>query len=328
MILVTGDWHFSDNPRDEYRHQWQKKLRAMVKKHNVTRTIVLGDICEKKDYHSAALVNRVVGHFARLARLCSVIVLKGNHDYVSEDSPFYEFLKRIPNVTWIGIPTDMIDVGLFLPHTNDWQRDWAKIKLSDHKWIFAHQTFEGARVGTRKLKGVRTDLFHPDSTIISGDIHQPQQIGYNLFYVGAPYTVDFGDDYEPRVILIDKGKRQSIPCSGPQKRLFTVDTKGSVLKLTGTNDHDHEKDILKIMVKLEKKDQPDWINIKNKIKSMFEDDGYVVHSVLPLMDKSPTVHRLAKRQARTDKQLLQDYAVQQGMDERVLKTGLFIMEKT
>ena len=90
--LVTGDWHFSDNPRDDYRHAYMKKLMRLIKRKKVNNLIVLGDLTEEKDRHSAWLVNQVVLHFAELSQLCKIYILRGNHDYVDPDTPFFSFL--------------------------------------------------------------------------------------------------------------------------------------------------------------------------------------------------------------------------------------------
>src|SRR5205814_1607714 len=103
---------------------------------------------------------------------------------------------------------------LFLPHTNNYKRDWKGLDFSKYQWIFAHNTFQGANIGPRRLEGIPTSIFPRNAKVISGDIHVPQHFG-PIEYVGAPYRIDFGDDYEPRVLFLstkdEKRCIESIP---------------------------------------------------------------------------------------------------------------------
>lgn len=246
MILVTADWHLSDNPRDNYRHLWQQQLRDMIEEYCVEVLLVLGDLTEEKDRHRAGLVNKVVDHLYQLGQLCQVIVISGNHDYVNPATPFYGFAHRIKGITWVGIKDrsspkkealdklGMIGDALFLPHTTDYKRDWKGLKLNTYDWIFTHNTFHNADIGNgqRVESGIPVTVFGDRPQVISGDVHIPQKLG-PVTYVGAPYLIDFGDSYEPRVLLIDKkGQMRSIKTSGPQKRLVTVEFIGGAMTVT------------------------------------------------------------------------------------------------
>ena len=323
QILVTADLHFSENPRDEYRHEFQRELRNIVKKHDVSRVIILGDLTEAKDRHSAELVNRIVDHFYKLTALCDVTFLRGNHDYLtSPDNPFFAFLSRIEHISWINNPT-AIGTWLYLPHTTDYKNDWKQFKFSDFDTIFCHQTFEGADTGFKQLTGIPTSIFPKSVKVLSGDIHVPQDLG-TVTYVGAPYTVDFGDNYEPRMLLLDSKDMISIPCPGPQKRY--VERKRNSEFIT---EHKLNKgDILKVKADFEPGLALSWQQIKQEVKDWAEDKGYIVHSIQPIVTHKKMKKTQNKKAAQSDEDLLAAYGKARGINESVLKTGLWLMENS
>lgn len=330
MILVTADLHLNDNPRDAYRHNFMSGiLPSLIKKHNVELLLILGDITDDKDAHKSWLVNHIVDHFVELAKLCPIIVTKGNHDYTDADNPFFEFLGEIDNVSWITKPKKLIldtkagTKALFLPHTSFYKKDWADLSFKDCDYIFAHQTFQGAAVGPRKMDGIPLDTFPKDACVISGDIHQPQTFG-QITYVGSPYLVDFGDNFKPRVLLLDKGKTQSIPCPGPQKRLVEIISLTDLKKYKGLN----PDDILKVRYHLDAADHAQWPEIKAQISKWGEDNEYVIYLIQPVIDRgSGASTQKRKVVSRTDEELLATYSKSRAVNETTLKTGMNLMRK-
>jgi DNA repair exonuclease SbcCD nuclease subunit len=341
--LVTADLHLNDQVRDHYRHLFLRTFRDLCRKHKVDTAIILGDITDAKDRHSSWLVNQIVDHFYKLAGICEhVIVLRGNHDYVSEAHPFFMLLRRVGGIRYINQPTTEKNVStsgsgvftrpsLWLPHTNNPKKEWAGIDTKGAELIFAHQTFNGASIGPRKLEGIDPDELLPGKAqIISGDIHVPQTFG-RVTYVGAPYTVDFGDNYFPRVLLLDTERGWSnahsfkaIPCDGPQKRLIEA------ISLEGAK-RECEKvatsgDILKIRIAVDSIER--WPETREAIREWCTKQGLVPHIVQPLLKaKSSMASKQAVSAARSDSQALKDYGRLRKVDEPVLKTGLSLLEE-
>ena len=107
----------AENPRDAYRGQFQKWLRDYVTAHNeIDDVYILGDLTEASDRHSAWLVNQVVDNIHALSRLCSVTIICGNHDRADADQPFFEFAKRLNDVTWINKPKMIRPLGIPAAH--------------------------------------------------------------------------------------------------------------------------------------------------------------------------------------------------------------------
>lgn len=336
-ILVTGDFHFSDSQRDFYRHEFQKWLRDTVRKHHVDLVIVLGDLTEAKDEHGAWLVNRVVDHVHRLLRECDVLIIRGNHDYVDPSTPFYAFLRRLPGVAWVNMPTDAKDLPiaafkgmgrtLLLPHTSDHDKDWKGLRIHDCQWVFTHNTFQDVYIGHgQHLSGIPLGTVSGGPRVFSGDIHIPQQLG-PVCYVGAPYLIDFGDDYSPRVILInDKKEAISLPCPGPQKRLLEVaDLKVDLAKAKGIN----PGDILKVRIKIDLADHAKWPQLKQKVKDWGAECGYVIHTVQPVRTEQRRAlgAKRLERARKSDVALLEAYATQRGVPDKTIKTGRILLRQ-
>lgn len=327
--LVTGDWHLNDNPRDQYRHDHQKVLRSVIGKYGVHKLVILGDLTDEKDYHSAWLTNTIAGYVAELAALCRVIIVRGNHDAVTPDEPFFRFLGLIEGVTWVNSPR-VIDGELYLPYTDNWKRDWEeKLDRGRKDWdrfelAFTHNTFDGVRIGHGEtLKGIPLTALGSITTF-SGDIHIPQTLG-NITYVGAPYLVDFGDDYDPRLILIAETIK-SLKLPGRQKRLVEIKSLDGLKKVEGVN----PGDILKVRVQLSSADHAKWPAMQEAIRKWGADNNYQVHTVVPLVLDGRTRQDASVRRSRTrrdDKALVTEYGKARGIAQPTLKVGLELMEE-
>jgi len=329
MLLITADLHLNANPRDEYRHEFQKELRAMVRKYKPAGVALLGDLTDFKDEHPAVLVNRIVDHLYRLAQLAPVVVLRGNHDMAGEPA-FFAFAGRSEGIWWVGAPTmpgelenaptallEALGKALFLPHSHDPRREWADLPKWA-RWIFAHQTFAGARNerGT-VLDGAPPSLIPKGARVVSGDVHVPQD-GL-VTYVGAPYTIDFGDDYAPRVLLLQNDKLTSLPCTGPQKRLI-------IFKHGNTIHNAKPGDIVKIQVQLDRGDYARWGEIKDKAASWAQKLELNVHMIQPVVAAAARMSSKRPRsEPKSDRELVENYAKAAKLDELTVKVGMNLL---
>jgi hypothetical protein len=328
-ILVTADLHLNDNPRDQYRHDFLiKYLPAMVQKYHAEELYILGDLTDEKDRHGAQLVNSLVDQLTNLTQFCHIVILRGNHDYVVPNHPFYGFLKNIHRIAWVNEPRIEEGNFVFLPHTTNYQRDWQSLDFLG-KTIFAHNTFEGADVGNRRLEGIPTDIFPQGTKVYSGDIHVPQRFG-SITYVGAPYLVDFGDSYEPRVLVLDGKKVISVKCPGPQKRLVEIERMGNdALLQVQVQGNLKAGDILKVRVKVNSADYAHWSEIRDKVRQWGDKQGYVINMVKPVVDQSQqTFKKKLRAGPKSDEQLLNEYAkTRNDIDDRTLKAGMELMRE-
>lgn len=287
-FIFTSDIHLDDSPANEYRWGLFPWLKEQAIKNKVDYVIIGGDITDRKDNHEAVFVNRIIDSLVDLAKSVRVIVYKGNHDFIDEDTPFFKFinLMGMENLVYYIKPTErrLNDKNcLFLPCTRNHTEVWEDLDFSKYDIIFCHETFKGAisESGIR-LDGISSDIFAGASArVISGDIHVPQRLS-NIEYCGAPYRIRFGDSFDARVILYDKDviKNLHYPCM----RKHTVELFDS--EDTSWVDTVSEGDQVKFRVNLKRSDMHDWDRHKQKLLQLAKAHKITVHGVeLKLLNK-------------------------------------------
>ena len=314
--LITADLHLAAGDRDAYRLDFVRTtLLELVQKHKVDQLLVLGDITEIKDNHPAILVNQVVEAFTVLAKSTEVVILQGNHDFAHKAYPFFEFLKYVEGIVWVGQPTYM-DNCLFLPHTRDYKTDWKDLNFENLDFIFAHNTFIGASANGQKMSGIPIDIFPEDAMVLSGDIHEPQTFGV-VTYTGAPYLCNHGDSYQPRVLLLDGLACKSVKVHGPQKRLIQVTWPEEI-------EHNAEPgDIVKIRVQLKMEHVADWAGIRADIQDWAVTRELKVHTIQPVVEVVPGERQslIKGGSPRTDEQFLDSFIKRTGIDLKTAEVG-------
>lgn len=331
--LATADIHASANPRDAYRWVFlEQTLPAMIAEHAVERVLVLGDLTEQKSGHSPELVNRLVDAFVAIAERAQVYILKGNHDYVAEDVPFFRYMRHLPRVRWINEPTRLRLRGLgdclFLPHTS--RIDELTSTIHEADWYFCHQTFAGADLGGRKADGASAPFPSSRGRAVSGDVHVPQKLG-RVTYVGSPYAVDFGDDAEWRVLLLGDNKVRSVPVPGPQKRLVSI--------VGEFNERDlrvHQKifrvvrpgDVVKVRVELSAATKASRADVRARVREWAVSEGIQLYATEIIAPKALPERAAHDRHRATDEELVRAYAKKMGQGKVTVAAGLKIVEET
>ena len=327
--IVTADIHISKSLIDAYRTVFLKEtLPALVDKYKPDQLLVLGDITQDKDMHPASLVNEVVEGFHKLASLCHVIILQGNHDYSSIDYPFFKFLDCIDNIRWISSPTEL-DGCLYLPHTRDHKKDWQGLQFEDRDYIFAHNTFTGARANGQTLAGITTTIFPDDAFVLSGDIHEPQTLG-PVTYIGSPYAVNFGDDFQPRMLLLDDLEVKSIKLYGRSKKLISWDwSKDSDKLCDGWEAYNPgiEGDIVKIQVYIGMEHVAKWPEIRQQVEAWAVSNKFVIHTITPVVTyEAGERQKHIKSVRRSDSQYVEAFVKRSGVDADTAKVGKSIAD--
>lgn len=326
--VATADLHVSVNPRDAYRWRFiEETLPALVEERRARRVLLLGDLTEQKDGHQAELVNRLVDAVARLGELAPVYVLKGNHDYVAEDSPFFRFLGRVPRVQWINEPTELHLRGLgsclFLPYTRSLE-DWVHF-MDSYDWFFCHQTFGGADLGTRKAEG-SAPPFSNNAHVVSGDVHVPQKVG-PVTYVGAPYTVDFGDSFKPRVLLLREGRApQSVPVPGPQKRLVVLSGRDPLSGLAMRHPIS-AGDVVKVRVELPAGSETSRAEARARVRAWAGEIGVDLYATEVVAPRAAAPRADRDRGRASDADLVRQYAKRMGRGKSTAAVGLRMTEE-
>lgn len=317
--LLIGDLHLTDRERDAYRFDIFKWIRKQQEKHAPNETILMGDICDKKDKHSSLLVNKVVESLLTLKP--PVSILMGNHDYIEPTNPFFKFLNKIDGVSFITKPTK-VGVWSFIPHIRDeklFAEACAQVPLAT-KYLFIHQTFEGsiAESGARlsgfsqsaleKLKGVK---------VYAGDVHKPQVSGL-VTYVGAPYQIRFGDDFTPRCILLEDSKEKNLYFEAPHKWSLTIGDPQEILD----NSDLMEGDQIKVTLELAREEAVGWQDYKDKVRKNCEKLGLQVFGIdLKVAGSAAKKKRIAELKTRSHADVLKAFCINENVPTYIQEVG-------
>lgn len=280
--LLISDLHLSNNPRDVYRWKLFTWLRDAIPKHSVKYLFILGDLCEEKDRHPAQLVNRVVDELFltyRQTGLTTVYILRGNHDGIDPNTSYFKFLGKYPSIQFIETPfaTPFCDREvLMLPHTTNPKAAWEHVEFHLADYVFMHATIRGAvSESGMQLDGIPPGLLATArrAKIYSGDVHVPQKVKsgrVEVEYIGAPYPVRFGDNFEPRAILIEKFRTsRSLAIPSIQRQTITITPKNTEIPLKTLNSGDQ----VKIRIQLTPSEYGDWAKLKRQVVSACSEAG-------------------------------------------------------
>jgi len=111
--------------------------------------------------------------------------------------------------------------------------------------VLSHNMPVGMRINKRRMEGVALDVLG-DVPVLNGHVHFPQKDG-NLWCVGAPYPIVFGDDYVPRILTANASLRiHSTPCLSfaPQVRKRVMRIREPADLVGGIEEGDHIRVIL------------------------------------------------------------------------------------
>lgn len=330
-ILLTADLHLTDRPKDEYRFDIFPWIAAQVRKYDIDQVCILGDLTEFKDHHSARLVNRIVDELSRVP--CDVHILKGNHDYIDPQTPFFMFLVELEHVTYRVHPMEEVLGGLhilFLPHTPDpteaqWEERVSKFKPD---LILTHACFAGATSRGTTLGGLDAEgLFgRSKASVWSGDIHEPQKVG-PVEYVGAPYHVTFGEDFEPRVVLLEGRKHaKDLHFPAPRKITLNIESPSDLLKVKALR----EGDQVKVRLALSRSEFVDWPRYKKDIREACEKLGVLLTGaeIEEHGDgKGSRADLVQKMSRRTPKEVVEAFCDREKLHGLVREVGIGLAEQ-
>ncbi len=279
-ILLTTDLHLTEKGEDSYR--WDLFPWIIDNYKNKVHTVfITGDLTDRKNYHADFFVNKVVNSIRSLAKHFNVYILCGNHDYdVDPTQPFFGFLGKYNSVNYILVPTIRQNI-LFLPHSRKPGEDWGilnKPETSNLDAIFMHQTFRGAITESGyELGGISSKRFERfGCPIFSGDIHVQQQLG-PITNVGCPYHIRYGDQFEPRVLLLNrKFETQDVHFPAPRKLMLDIDPYSDIPKLM----KNHDGDKVKVRIHLARDQFDSWPVYRDLVRETARNMGLKLHSII------------------------------------------------
>lgn len=232
-VICIGDPHFKIGNQIDTDEMEEKIIQAISDlKPNLI--VCLGDILDRHELINVFPLSRATNFLHNLSKLTQLVILIGNHDrpnnsdFLSENHPF-NALKLWPNTTVVD-KTVVLEIHghnfVFVPYVSPGKfNDALKTHpllinqdfLNENKSetveeqmnitaIFAHQEFKGAKMGA--IISEIGDIHKLSSPlVISGHIHDFDELQPNLFYTGTPLQHAYGDSDDKTISLFSFDKK-------------------------------------------------------------------------------------------------------------------------
>lgn len=327
MDLLISDLHLTENPLEEYRWKVFEWVYDLTEKHDIDKIYILGDLTEKKDHHSSKLVNRLVEDLILISKQVNEIyILRGNHDCIDPEWPFFLFLNSHKNIYYHDEPV-FVGNDLFLPHSKDLKADLNSFDIPPKELykgihrIFLHQTIKGGKAGNgMDLEGFSPDIFAGyNGLIFSGDLHKPQEVR-PVVYVGSPYPVYFGDDFIGGAILLDGDKWERIQYKTIRRVMLDVDFATQPVKQHFTV---HKGDQFKVRILVNRSDSDKFDGYKKLVRQEIENrQGIVVSMELKIaQEKQNTMAKKRKFKNLDPETIFNRHCKTENLDEFYQRKG-------
>lgn len=330
--LIITDLHLTENPNDEYRWDIFNVARNFIVENACENLFILGDIFDKKDKHSSALLNKLVGYLKEIKDFIPITILQGNHDYFKD--PYNAFLKvlgEIEGITWIDEPCLLEEFNAwFLPHSRQPEDDWNHLKIyleqNNIDFVFMHQSVIGSKTESHYelTEGLSPSYFENVSAkIISGDIHVPQIVG-KVNYIGMQYPKNYGDDFQPRMLFIDNNYLKWILLKTINKHSINIEVTvdDNIEKVLKSVLQENDQCIVNLL--LSNSELSNWAHYKEITKQVCKDLKVYLHEVkMAKLDdnvNNPELKNLHKHYFNT-KEIFQKFSEIEKLDEELIKIG-------
>lgn len=217
-ILVIGDTHFKPKNIEEGDELIAKCVEVAANL-NPTKIVLLGDILDTHEVAKNGPWKQACRFIDELSQITEVYVIMGNHDLINQkqfltDNHFFNPLKKWPNVFIVDTPM-AVDIGkgkiVLCPYVFPGRFEEAldcMINLGgceeDFDWrtdalcVMAHQEILSVVYGGKA--STKGDPWSPEyPPLLCGHIHDPFQIGDNVFYPGSSRQVDSNEPPDKRI---------------------------------------------------------------------------------------------------------------------------------
>jgi DNA repair exonuclease SbcCD nuclease subunit len=215
-ILVIGDPHFRpDNARAT--EEFTKKIVQLIIDRDPDFVVVLGDVLHTHEKLHSLVMNQAVHFLDELRKLKKTFVLVGNHDMSSNtqflnDNHWMNALKNKDNLVIVDRVVHYRDYVLCpyvypgrLREALDTCDGWESARV-----LFLHQEMKGCKMGA--IISEEGDIWDSDnSLIVSGHIHDKQQVRGNIYYPGSALQHGFGESGDKVVSLITDSAMETKP---------------------------------------------------------------------------------------------------------------------
>ncbi len=188
----------------------------------------------------------------------------GNHEILDKNRNFYAtaMLDNYPYITVVDTPLKLDNGVSFLPYMETESVNEVLPYISN-KILFSHIDIQGSRLNSFHIMDTGAnilklkDLFN---VVINGHIHSYQNLGHNIYNIGATTSYSFADDMDtlPGVAILNTDNMKIDRYPNPHAIRF--------IKLSVNDDMDYLKTLLSSY---------NNYNIALRIECSFEDKGEV-----------------------------------------------------
>lgn len=208
-IIVIGDPHFKNSTKKD-GDLYIKNTLEIIERISPTFVVILGDVLDTHDVAKISPFKQVYLWLSLISKICPVYLIIGNHDLMNQnqfltDNHFFYPLKVFedPNITVVDT-VKYVEIDdyefVFCPYVppGKFVKALNTLLEDDYNWdlcdcIFAHQEFKGCKMGAIISEiGDEWDESYPP--VISGHIHDRQDVGENIFYTGSSIQHAFGEN--------------------------------------------------------------------------------------------------------------------------------------
>lgn len=210
-VCCFSDLHLGVHQNSTQWHdiaiEFGKWMKKELKKRKIKDIIFCGDLLHYRDEVAVNTI-QATSEFLSILNDFNIVMIPGNHDcYFKNNSSVHSLsiLKGHKNILVYDKLTTDICFGKKLTFC-PWGVDVDEIPKSD--FVFGHFEIASFKLNEHKLceHGFTSeDLFKKSPSIITGHFHTRQTREYsngNIYYLGSPYNMDFGDSTEDRGISI------------------------------------------------------------------------------------------------------------------------------
>lgn len=198
--IALADLHIDKNRRFDDTKAILRQITTYSIKNGVEQVWILGDIYQGKRPHSIEKILFYKFVKSMTVKGITVLILPGNHDSGADMvSAVDEFgILELPNVKLLNNPT--------------------VLEVENGRIYLGHFLINGAKLGpsdyiTSNAIGLQNVLETPADLYIIGDVHKAQQLNTNpdVFYVGSPETLNFGERNDEKGFMIVETSKEDIP---------------------------------------------------------------------------------------------------------------------
>lgn len=187
-------------------------LKEWFKKNSVSFIVIGGDTLDSHERICLHALKKACEFTSFLMGYGHVYILVGNHDYINNSqflskNHWLNCLEFWPGVTVVDEPMYIDHLNITcVPYTFPGRFNEALFKCEkwqESKVIFAHQEFKGCKMGS--ITSLHGDEWNSHIPIISGHIHEKQELENNIYYPGSSLSHSFTHKcFGPCVVDLEK----------------------------------------------------------------------------------------------------------------------------